>query len=472
MSLHTPYPPYLVVIPRFTGSLSAVSSSIIIYLICRSEKKLSTIYHRIMFGMSCTDILSSVALAFTTLPMPKINLCTGEEDYDWGVLRLGNMQTCKAQAFFVRFGVVAMFVYNAMLCCYYTCAIAFGMQENNIRKRVEPLMHVLTIVYASISGILPLFFYPNFGATDNLWCNKSISCNPAEESTSSNNFLTAILPQVLLFGFLIIASFTLIIRKTIRINRELSRYTQERTVKIHQREHDHDNDCSINSEDDFNQHAAKSHDTTKVVIKQALAYILTYTTTLLFSSIQGFTGEKIIWVDYLQAVFFPLQGFFNLLIFIGLKVYNHRKFHQHESYCTILHKLFFGDPKTMEPFLFSRISLVRVGKNIEREENEQDDFEVVIYNEEGNVERRRYKFRRGVGDPEMHSNVDWSDLSENNISSNNLYLHPSAKDTGDDVMIDNDSSYGLSGFEESQNHRSNMTGLSMGESTGSNNNAL
>jgi len=62
---------YAAAVPKITGSISAVSSSLIIYLICRSKPKLSTIYHRIMFCMSVADILASTAMALTTLPMPR-----------------------------------------------------------------------------------------------------------------------------------------------------------------------------------------------------------------------------------------------------------------------------------------------------------------------------------------------------------------------------------------------------------------
>jgi hypothetical protein len=61
---------YAALVPRFTGSLSAVSSALIIYVILRSEARLSSIYHRIMFGMSLADICGSIAMALTSLPMP------------------------------------------------------------------------------------------------------------------------------------------------------------------------------------------------------------------------------------------------------------------------------------------------------------------------------------------------------------------------------------------------------------------
>ena len=62
---------YGAIVPRISGGISLVSSILIIYVIFKSQAKISTIiYHRILFGMSVADILSSSAIALTTLPMP------------------------------------------------------------------------------------------------------------------------------------------------------------------------------------------------------------------------------------------------------------------------------------------------------------------------------------------------------------------------------------------------------------------
>jgi len=61
---------YGAIVPRITAGTSAVSSFLILYLLLRSKTKLSTIYNRIMFGMSMADVLGSLAMSLTTLPMP------------------------------------------------------------------------------------------------------------------------------------------------------------------------------------------------------------------------------------------------------------------------------------------------------------------------------------------------------------------------------------------------------------------
>jgi hypothetical protein len=51
------------ILPLLSGTISACSSGLIIYIILRSQQKLSTTYHRIMAFMSAFDIISSIFIA-------------------------------------------------------------------------------------------------------------------------------------------------------------------------------------------------------------------------------------------------------------------------------------------------------------------------------------------------------------------------------------------------------------------------
>ena len=107
---------YVNIVPRLSGSLSAVSSATIIYLIFRSQTRLSSIYHQIMLCMSIVDITSTLAMVLTTIPMPREMPQEKELGFEWPGGRYGNHATCAAQGFFVVSGSVAMFGFNAMLC--------------------------------------------------------------------------------------------------------------------------------------------------------------------------------------------------------------------------------------------------------------------------------------------------------------------------------------------------------------------
>ena len=109
---------FAAIAPRFSAAISTFSSAFIIFAIFCTRTKLSTIYHRIMIGMSLCDILGSVAMGLTTLAMPK-EVTPGMTDYMWTGTRLGNAHTCRAQGFFATFGATCMFSYNGTLCMYY-----------------------------------------------------------------------------------------------------------------------------------------------------------------------------------------------------------------------------------------------------------------------------------------------------------------------------------------------------------------
>lgn len=107
---------YISIVPRASGILSVISSSIIIFVIFRSASKLSTIYHRIMFAMSTFDIMGSIGMALTSLPMPKEMPQERELGISWPGVRHGNALTCNIQAFSITLGCATMTVYNVSLC--------------------------------------------------------------------------------------------------------------------------------------------------------------------------------------------------------------------------------------------------------------------------------------------------------------------------------------------------------------------
>ena len=79
-----------------SGSLSAVSSLIILFLIRRSYIGLSSVYHQIICGISSADAVASTAYAFNTLPLLKDMIY----NFDRRWVR-GTQMTCTIQGFFI-----------------------------------------------------------------------------------------------------------------------------------------------------------------------------------------------------------------------------------------------------------------------------------------------------------------------------------------------------------------------------------
>ncbi len=126
------------IVAACSSSISAISSLMIIIIIFRSQLKLSSMYNRIIFGMSSLDIIGSVAMAFHTIPMPR------EQVYSFQ--GSGTVVSCEVQAFLVLVGSMGCLCYNSGLSLFHICLIQFRTSERVMRKRIEPFIHVFSFL--------------------------------------------------------------------------------------------------------------------------------------------------------------------------------------------------------------------------------------------------------------------------------------------------------------------------------------
>jgi hypothetical protein len=307
-------------VPKITGSISAVSSSLIIYLIYRSKPKLSTIYHRIMLGMSVADIMASTAMALTTLPMPgnddpywaeTFSVAVGVQDglgtvYWRDQTKLGTRQTCAAQGFFVATGIIIMFSYNGTLCVYYACAIALRMKEANIRKKIEPFIHGLPLLIG-LAPVIPSFIYRFYNPTmHDAWCTLYPLHDTGRLVQSQRDFLkNSMLVGIGILFFNVLISFTLIIWRVVQNGRQLAQADRRGDIQIDER-------------------FKAAHRNSRLIISQSLAYTGAILLTLIFPIVRnmvsiGASDPLIIGMSNLTMIFMPLQGFLNFTIFLWHK---------------------------------------------------------------------------------------------------------------------------------------------------------
>lgn len=342
---------FAAIAPRISGGLSTISSGLIIYIIFKSESKLRTVYHRIMLGMSCADIISSVAVGLSTLPMPR------DLPYDPPITfvgtRLGNIHTCEAQGFCYIFGFVAMFNYNGMLCVYNACAIAFRMPEESIVKRVEPFLHIIPIISGLAAAILPLVLNLYNPVGWDAWCSIATiggGETPPDDPDYFNarNIINIDLMVVILSISFLVFVFTLFVVIIIRIkqiDKALNRDSflgQSSTTVRRRRVH-------------------TSHENTKIVLGQAIAYFASFCATLGLLLIRAVIEEPL-WLMRLSFVLAPLQGLFNMLIFVYYKIFNYRRVHPEVSRCKTL-GLLLMEGSAEDYVVFSRISQLVYDQN-------------------------------------------------------------------------------------------------------------
>lgn len=482
-TLNDPYATdFAALVPRFTGSLSFLGSALIVYVILTSGQKLSTTYHRLMFGMSITDMIGSLAMSLTSLPMPKSMPYEKEFGYHWAGTRLGNTITCNIQGFMFTIGTTSMFAYNGFLCVYYACAIGFMMRERNIRKYVEPFLHGFPILLGLTYGIIPLFLdmYNPSGLVAfcsaisyPYSCYKGDSCNVRGSKGYFDHISKMLVTITFAFLAMIIISFGFVIYRALKLDRQIS-ILNDAVIKDDGDEardasasagdgaagaNDNDEGHEVrgsNSRDgtsaanDNDEEEKKSHPIVgnvldkrhhmKIVIKQALGYICALFITLIFPILRlsGTMPEQEVLFDKLGLVFTPLQGFFNFTIFILHKVYNYRRVNPDVSRRQVLYKIFFTT--FQEPVFMSRISIVEREFVSSVEEDFEDDkkgdgnvFQIDLDDEAGDLSSYLLSYNEEENEVEV---LSYPSKISRDVSA------------GDDVLLDHSESNGdLSGFD-------------------------
>jgi len=136
------------IIMKVGGSISCFGSGYIIQDVLRNQDKRSTsIYHRIMVGLSTMDILLSFFAFFLgTWPLPK------DASFLWAA---GNMQSCEAVGFIAGVGYVGSPMYNCSLASFYLLQLKYNWPDHKMKK-VEKWFHIVPCSLALVYSITAL----------------------------------------------------------------------------------------------------------------------------------------------------------------------------------------------------------------------------------------------------------------------------------------------------------------------------
>jgi len=147
---------FLAVLPLPSACLSLLGSGIIIYIASQSRKRRQwTPYTRLLVAMSVCDILYSISISTSSFMRPR--------DSSVFVWALGNDASCNASGFLNQLSMSAIF-YNAMLSFYFLLTARFGMTRDRFSKRVEPLMHAISIGHPLLTA--------SFGSAKNFYAER------------------------------------------------------------------------------------------------------------------------------------------------------------------------------------------------------------------------------------------------------------------------------------------------------------
>ena len=309
---------------------------------------LSKIQNRLILPMSILDMVQSIALGFSTMPIPKGSLCT------YG--SIGNKTTCTIQGFAIQLGFCVP-CYNAMLSIYYLCTIKYKMSEDELAK-YEPFMHTIAILPSVAAAI--------FATSFSLFNNISIVCfveksdRYLEKQVNSHHSDTLIL---IFYGILILM-FAIVAICIIYCMISIFLFLEGKVKQMQ----------SILNPDEVRRSRRNSTDGSRRMRstidslvddakKQAYLYVgscfITYSIPIAIVIVGIFLGEvQPFFLRVLQAIFQPLQGFWNLIIFIRPRYKSMRNEEPNKSMCEILHLAIFQNQRNS----FNCAGITRAGK--------------------------------------------------------------------------------------------------------------
>lgn len=313
-----------------TGSISFAASLTIIVMILRSNLKLTTVYRRLIFGVSAFDLIQSLSQAMSSLPMPA----------GWTWAAVGNNITCDLQGFTTLVGVNGSVLYSISLSVYFLFAIQFEVEERKLKKRIEPFLHAIPVSYTLFTGVyLYIKDYYNPAGTV---CWIAPSQELLDENQSGmleliDGYVMATLPIVLTI-FVNVLILCLLWFKEYNLSVGNQRQRLQRELEQQQRQQErHQENISNNSTltpplssrsptssgllvAHLSRPSKASQRRRKDIVKRATAFIVGFLLSHAFSftlRIWQFAndGSAPFACELLARTFFPLQGFFNLLIY-------------------------------------------------------------------------------------------------------------------------------------------------------------
>ena len=311
----------LVVVKMITGSLSVLGSGLLIF---NSIRKLraqeSTTYHRLLLGMSVIDVIHSVFAG--TL----VSVMVPPESGGWGAL--GNWQTCSFQGWAIQLST-AVPLYNASLSIYFLMTIRHqgktprssfaGPGSNQAVKWTaiqiaEPLFHLVPWTVGLVTAFLALargwynpLVIPEVGcwvdhypagcvesAEDEIECTRGIS-NAADLQRAV--IMLSFWPLIAACSIVFVANVAIFVTVVIQ-ERKLKNYGQS------------GND-------------SRSKEQIRTVAFQNFLYVLAMVNTVLWvllADVAVYIGSippaTIYPLHLLYVLTFPMQGFWNFLVYI------------------------------------------------------------------------------------------------------------------------------------------------------------
>jgi hypothetical protein len=316
------------------ASVSFTASSTIAIMIIRSDKGLCSPYSRIIFGLSIADIMQSLGIIISPLAAP-----SGTLDAPWA---MGSTGFCSATGFVLNIGGLLIPFYTLFLTHYFLQRIKYKLTPAQFTRKMELRITIciwLFPVIGSLVGWVNGYFNPSIGGSLCMMIGKPLRCNIDPEiygdcvrgkKASLASLFLAVLPVILSFAMIIInlARFTFHV------------YRQEQMFKPTNQEPTNGGSDG-NGYIDRTSSAAADAEITIIrdkgrtrrgvpgsLAKQSLvqsslyiaSFIICYFGPIITMIMTALRIPPPAWTVWCVSIFWPLGGFFNILIYTRPKV--------------------------------------------------------------------------------------------------------------------------------------------------------
>jgi len=254
-------------------------------------------FYRIMLGLSIFDSMASIVNVLSTWPTP-----SDQGDVIYGAM--GTTTTCAVQGFFNEFGNITTPLYSASLCIWYLLFLKYGWREKEC-EGIEYVFHLIPIGGGFLMAVVGLAFslYNNSGFL--CWyAPYPAGCDTVEPHTCSRGEYAGVFRWIH-YGVVWIAIAVVTVSmaslySAVRLQEEIT--VDRKSVAIRN---------------------------SREIAEQALLYVGALYLTWFFTTATRISQTAFKFNCYqlliLMATFFPLQGFWNALIYFRRRRQNNRE---------------------------------------------------------------------------------------------------------------------------------------------------
>ena len=322
----------LILFQILSSVLSLIGSSLIVFKILRiiNRNKSSTPYDRIILGLSSCDIVSSITYAVSPFLLPSATSTR--------VWALGNDTTCSWIGFLSQLACFWSIWYNCILSFYYLLTVRFQVKRKDFTRKYELWLHLSGAIFFPLTSVIGLFgdWYSEMRYAMMCWIGEvPKGCKNCYGVPVAYTFGAA--PTIIT----LISVITNNIIIYIFVRRKLSPAPPTESEMF----------------DIENMASTRRLNTQQNLRKEAAMQGFLYVTTFLLTFLPGFAiqviegmvllGEENLQQMYpllvMNAILLPLQGFFNVFIYIRPTYNRFRAAKPDESMFVILRQSLF-DP--------------------------------------------------------------------------------------------------------------------------------